>query len=752
LLIMLVLLSLPLLVVSLLQINRYRQSVAEHERIIVQLGATTAANKLRLWLEERDGSAAPLSSDEIARLYATLRDQFPNNVEVSIAVIAPDGRPLNGASAPLQLAPVLSRQMWSDGIERTTSVRRLEPYGWSVAVGLPEYTRSTWTVLALMATWALALITSTMLAIWAVGRFTTPLSRLAQAVLTFGEGRFHERIAVETRDEVGLLAQSFNAMAASLEERFTELQHQRAFTEEVLNSLPLGVAVLDDALTIRSTNPTFARFINSSPANLIGHNLYEAARPFSLLRAAIEDVRRVRRPFINYSLKIRLDERAEQETFWDVILWPIRESVARADLILIISEVSDRVRAERLAHSAFAAERARAAELESVVNQMDEGVIIVDAQGAYRVNPKAARILALEPNERGESIWRLLNSLHLLTLDGKRLAPIETPLGRALERGEPVSDERLLFVTFAQEERIIDISATPLIGERGRHDGAVAVFRDVTEEVSHHRKLAEAYERLREHDRLKSAFVANVSHELRTPLNVIIGLCRLLERDSETPLSPLQHEIVERMERNARALLTQVNALLDYSRLEAGRAGLRLERVDVARLISSLVGDFAEEARAKGIELIAQVAPDLGMVTTDRDKLAQVIFNLLSNAIKFTRDGIVTIRAANGGEDSWYLEVSDTGIGIPEKTLPFIFEGFRQADDRLTRAYGGVGLGLAITHKIVQLLGGEIAVESRVGHGSRFRIVWPRTVAQRTGTGSLINGPQAANELAPGRQ
>ncbi|MER3427494.1 MAG: hypothetical protein C4334_05245 [Pyrinomonas sp.] len=753
LLIMLVMLSLPLLIVSLLQLNKHRQNLAEQGRIIVRLTTAAAASTLEIWLDDHRDKLAEesFSLAEIASLYATLQQQLPAEAEATVIVLDPRGQPLFGEvrlPVPRSTAQGASKQTWSDGVQRVTSVRRIEPYGWSVVVGVPEYTRSVWTVLWLMATWAAALIATTLLAIWAVGRFTTPLSRLAQAASTFGEGHLHERIEIETKDELGTLARSFNAMAASLQERFEELQNQRAFIAEVLNSLPLGVAVLDDELTIRTANPTFARFVGKSADDLAGHKLFEVAQAFFGLQHAVEDVRRVRRPFVNYSLQLDLDQSGEKQAFWDIILWPMRaHGTGRADLLLILSAVSDRVRAERLAQSAFAAERARAAELESVINQMDEGVIIVDGQGAYRVNPKAARTLGLNQREHGHNVWRLLNTLHLFTLDGQRLAPIATPLGRALENGERVSDERLIFLTFGHEERVLNVSATPLIGERGRREGAVAVFRDVTDEVRRHEQLTEAYERLREHDRLKSAFVANVSHELRTPLNVIIGLCRLLQRDAQTPLTPPQRETVERMDRNARALLTLVNTLIDYSQLEAGRASLRLEEVEAADLVASLAEGFAEEARNKGLEFIVEIAHDLGTVTTDRDKLTQVIFNLLSNAIKFTSSGVITLKAETRDEGSWLVEVADTGIGIPEEVMPVIFEEFRQADDRLTRAHGGVGLGLAITRKVVQLLGGEIQVESRVGQGSRFRVLLPRVVRQRTGTGSLVDGPAFAYDL-----
>ena len=133
------------------------------------------------------------------------------------------------------------------------------------------------------------------------------------------------------------------------------------------------------------------------------------------------------------------------------------------------------------------------------------------------------------------------------------------------------------------------------------------------------------------------------------------------------------------------------------------------------------------------------MAPELGYVTTDRQKFSKVLSNLVNNAVKFTSAGRVSIVAAPLNDQRWYVEVSDTGIGIPSEALTYIFDEFRQVDDRLARAYSGVGLGLTLTRKIVELLAGEITVESTPNSGSRFRIVWPQRVQLRTGTGSLVD-------------
>lgn len=760
LLVLLALLSLPLLIISLFQLDSYQTNLTEQAGTIARIKAVAAEGALEAWLENRPAviaRGASLPPAQATELYMRLRQHAAPNSDAALIVFDANGQIVPEPSAPaishvpLPTPSEVHQEKWSDNVERLTSERRSERYGWSVAVGVPlaEHTPAGRGFLALTAAWALGLMASSFLSIWAVGRFTTPLRRLAASASTLGRGQLHERFAVETDDEVGTLASGFNVMAASLETKFNELRTQGAFIEEVLDSLPLGVAVLDAGLIVRKANSTFAGIVGRDAASLKGRGLYEAGAGLAVLSEVVEDVRRTRRAFVNYGLPLEIvartneerNERNEGAKYWDVILWPMSErSEERGDLLLILSEVSKRVRAEKLATAAFAAEKSRAAELESVINQMDEGVIIVDVRGRYRVNPAAARIIGRQPGEFRDGVEALIADMALRDLQGNLLPAEVTPLGRALQSGEHVSGEHVQIVRGKgqDEEGVLAVSATPLTGEGGRREGVVAVFRDITPEVRQYKELMGAYGRLREHDRLKSAFVANVSHELRTPLNVIIGLCQLLERDRRQPLAPLQSEVVERMGRNAYSLLELVNDLLDYSRLEAGHSALHLENVDVAAVTADVIKNFSAGVEEKHVKLQAEISPALGDVTTDRHKLSQVLTNLVSNAVKFTSTGTIRVVAAPLDDARWFVEVSDTGIGISREALSFIFDEFRQVDDRLTRPYSGVGLGLAITRKIVELLEGEITVESNPDAGSRFRIVWPLNARPRTSTGSLI--------------
>lgn len=756
LLILLAVLSLPLLVVSLIQLNNYRADLNAQATSTARIQTTSAAGSLSTWLEDHQvhaEQALAVPPAEAQKLYARLRRDTGADLETMIVVFDRRGQMLADPTTPGPMPSTLNstsnpqRIEWSDRVTRFTAVIRIEPFGWGVAVGVPvgENTIAGNSSVVLTVTWALVLLASILLGIWAVGRFTKPLRKLASTASKLGEGKLQERAAIETSDEVGELAQNLNLMASHLQAKFDELQTQGDFIEEILDGLPLALAVLDERLIVRKANTTFAQFANRDSAQITGRGLYEAAAGLAVLSDIVEDVRRTRKPFVTYSLPLSLVGRKNEDaaagtgSFWDVTIWPTSErSAGRGDLILILSEVSKRVRAEKLATSAFALERTRAAELESVINQMNEGVIIINQQGRYRVNPAGATIIGREASEFRDGTEALIEDVSFRELSGRRLAGEEHPLRRTLERREHLSGDRVEIVQADGEKRVVAISATPLMGEVGGPEGAVAVIRDITDEVAQHGELVAAYDRLREHDRLKSAFFSNISHELRTPLNVIIGLCQLLERDRELPLAALQGEAVTRMQRNARVLLELVNDLLDYSRLEAGRAALHLESVDVNEAISEIIEEYEGETTSKKVQMRAEVSAELGPVWTDKHKLRQVISNLVGNAVKFTSDGCVTVRAAPLDTDRWYLEVSDTGIGISRDALTYIFDEFRQVDDKLARRYGGTGLGLAITRKIVELLEGEISVESEPRAGSRFRVVWPRSVRQRTGTGSLV--------------
>ena len=246
-------------------------------------------------------------------------------------------------------------------------------------------------------------------------------------------------------------------------------------------------------------------------------------------------------------------------------------------------------------------------------------------------------------------------------------------------------------------------------------------------------RITEAKRKADEANQAKGRFLANMSHEMRTPLNGVIAMADVLR---ETPLSESQREIVETMTTSAHLLLAQIEDVLDLAKIEAGRVGIESRPYEPSRLLPATVKVILPQARYKGLAVNVDIAPELsGWVLGDAHHLRQVVLNLLANAVKFTERGEVCLKAfpaIRGDAAIMRVEVRDTGVGIPQSKQAEIFEPFTQADDSVTRVYGGTGLGTTIARHLVMLMGGTIGVDSTVGVGSVFWIELPlvRTEAQ----------------------
>jgi signal transduction histidine kinase len=237
-------------------------------------------------------------------------------------------------------------------------------------------------------------------------------------------------------------------------------------------------------------------------------------------------------------------------------------------------------------------------------------------------------------------------------------------------------------------------------------------------------ELLRAKEEAEAADRAKTEFLATMSHELRTPLNAIWGYTQLFLTDALGVLTSDQTYALRRVDKNAKELLDLISAVLDVSRLEAGRLPVEIREVRVAELLQEVEAETQEVREQTSVVFVWKVEGGLPPLHTDPGKLKVVIKNLIGNAAKFTEQGSITVNAHRCGSGI-EIDVIDSGVGIPTDELPIIFEPFRQLESAKTRRFGGTGLGLHIVKRLLELLGGRITVESEVGRGSTFHVWMP---------------------------
>ncbi|MEN8788056.1 MAG: ATP-binding protein, partial [Flavobacteriaceae bacterium] len=237
--------------------------------------------------------------------------------------------------------------------------------------------------------------------------------------------------------------------------------------------------------------------------------------------------------------------------------------------------------------------------------------------------------------------------------------------------------------------------------------------------------------RLKQIDQLKDQFLANTSHELRTPLNGIIGLTESLKDGAAGKLSKPAIENLDLIVQSGKRLSNLVNDILDFSKLKNRELELKIKAIDLHAVTDIVVKILSPMATEKSVKLINSISSELPLVEADENRLQQILFNLIGNAIKFTKAGEVEIKSAVAA-GKMHIEVSDTGIGIPEEQFESIFNSFEQGDGSAAREYGGTGLGLSVTKQLVELHGGSIDVQSKVNEGSTFSFTLPLSSMDRS--------------------
>lgn len=290
-------------------------------------------------------------------------------------------------------------------------------------------------------------------------------------------------------------------------------------------------------------------------------------------------------------------------------------------------------------------------------------------------------------------------------------------------------DNSSLDIVYFKDGRVFE-HYTQTLFINGKPSGRVWSFRDVTSREKREKDLEEARRKAEESDRLKSAFLANISHEIRTPMNGIMGFTEML-KDSDVSLDE-QEEFINNIEKSGNRMLATVNDLVDISKIEAGQVSLSVSEVYVNQTLDEVYNLFKKQANDKGLQLIVEKAmeDDNAVIHADSTKFYEVLSNLVKNAIKFTEKGVIRV-----GYELQYNHfkffVEDTGIGIAQKHQESIFQRFIQADLSLSKKHEGSGIGLSIVKAYVEMMGGEIWLDSREGEGAVFYFTIPVNDAQK---------------------
>jgi len=352
--------------------------------------------------------------------------------------------------------------------------------------------------------------------------------------------------------------------------------------------------------------------------------------------------------------------------------------------------------------------------LDAAVNEMREGLLVIDAEMRVVASNRAARNLFSHVND----------AINLRRLTELTRNPAIYDAFLDAVRGTERAGVKV--ETYGQAKRVFDLRVVPLRAGNGRSvTGAVGVFFDVT--------------RLERLELVRQEFLSNVSHELRTPLTSIMALAETLAAGA---IDDQEHNrrFLLIIQRNAARMHRLIDDILELGAIEAGNVKVRPETVQLHALVEDVMGSLSAAAAARSIIVRNLIEPDV-KVFADPHRLVQMLTNLIDNAIKFNREG-GTVAIKHSGDDGDRITVADTGEGIPAHHLDRLFERFYRADRARSRELGGTGLGLAIVKHLAKAHGGEVTVESRFGKGTQFTIELPR-LTDDAGNGSLQPTPQS---------
>lgn len=512
-----------------------------------------------------------------------------------------------------------------------------------------------------------------------------------------------------------------------------QLQNRTIELENLYSTTPIGLCLLNDQFQFLRVNNALAQMHGCSVAEHIGKSLSQVIPELApQLEPLLQHVLTT-----NQSIRNReiwgTTSATEEQRCWSMNYYPVNLPNGKRAISAIVMEVTELKQVET-------ALRERQEQFRQLVETIREVFFITSKTGEILyVSPAYEQLWGQRCQELYENPGNWLASIH--PEDQQRVA---AQLQEQLIQGIPL--EQIYRIIDPQgHQHWIQSRSFPVENEAGEVYRFVGLAEDITPRQEFQATLKEAKDKADAANKAKSEFLANMSHEIRTPMNAILGFSELLkERISE----PMSHSYIESIVASGKTLLSLINDILDLSKIEAGKLEISCEPVNLRGLMDEIRSIFWQKAAQKNLALLIDMdesVPD--GIYFDQVRLRQILFNVVGNALKFTQQGYVSLcvscQPLNAPENSantvtLKIAVKDTGIGIAPQEQALIFEAFKQSRGQSTREYGGTGLGLMITRRLTQMLGGTLELESQPGKGSTFTFRFPQVAIADTGA-SLVS-------------